>query len=249
MTNPVFDYGDVSAEQSRALADFLTFSAGQSVTLIINSPGGAAMIGAADAAAVEAHGEVTAIGRGIVASAATLPFVAAKTPILHGAALFMVHDPSTSAAGTAAQLRGTAYALESIAATYAEYYAKKTRLPRARIVEMMAAETWLAPADAVAMGFADLLETAAGELPAVACFDPSIFKHPPAILLDALAKAKGNTMTEQTPINSETAAPAQVEMTAAERKRASRIAHRGYRGRGETAYHNGGGTDRIRRND
>ena len=218
-----FNYSHVTQDQSRALADFLEAHAGQAVTLVVNSPGGAAMIGAADAAAVEAHGDVTAIGRGIVASAATLPFIAARVRVLHPAALFMIHNPSTDASGTAATLRGTADALDSIAATYAEFYARRARVSREQVARMMHAETWMPPAEAVAFGFADRLEEATKAAPAVAIFDPTKFRNTPPALLVALAQAKENDMTEQKKIEAETAAPADVRTTA-ERTRAAKLA-------------------------
>ncbi|MCE6951694.1 ATP-dependent Clp protease proteolytic subunit [Cereibacter sphaeroides] len=200
MTAPVFHYSEVTAEQSAALTDFLDHNRG-AVTIIVNSAGGSAMAGAADAAAVEAHGQVTAKGRGVVASAATLPFIAAKQRLLHPACAFMIHDPAVTTGGTAADLRGTADALDAIAATYRDFYARRTGQPAARITEMMAAETWLAPADAVALGFADALEEPAEDLPAVACFDPTRFRNPPPYLLAAMAaQPKGSpTMNDMTP--------------------------------------------------
>lgn len=198
---PVFSYGEVTAEQSAQLADFLDAHKAQNVVVVINSAGGSAMDGAADAALIEAHGGVTAIGRGVVASAATLPLVAAKRRLLHPACAVMIHNPSVLVGGTAAELRGTADRLDAIAATYSAFYARRTGLDAARINTMMAAETWLTPEEAVAMGFADALEEPAGsELPAVARFDPCRFRNPPPYLLAAMAvQPKGQKMNDLSP--------------------------------------------------
>ena len=91
--------GEIGGATGDALAAFLEDHAGQPVRVIINSPGGLATEGAAMAAEIERHGQVTALGQGIVASAATLPFLAARQATMHSACLLMIHDFAARATG------------------------------------------------------------------------------------------------------------------------------------------------------
>lgn len=174
--------GEIDRESVAALTAFLEAHPGRPVRLVVNSPGGLASEGAAAAAEVERHGQVEALGQGIVASAATLPFLAARRAVLHRDGLVMVHDPRALVAGDAEELRRWAGDLDRIADHYAAAYARRTGHPLERVRAWMRAETWLGAPEAVALGFADALEEQAAPEP-VARFDPARFRHPPAALL------------------------------------------------------------------
>lgn len=159
------------------------------VTVHINSPGGIATEGAAVAAEIEAHGNVTVRVTGIAASAASLAMVAGKRIILHRDALVMIHDPSVLTWGTAPELRKTADTLDKIASVYAASYARHTGNPVKAVAKWMADETWMTAEEALALHFADAIE---GDevAEAVACFDYTAFRNAPAQLVH-LARKNG----------------------------------------------------------
>jgi len=163
--------GDILPGAAAALAEFLCQHPGQPVTLIVNSAGGDAAEGAALAAEVERHGLVDVTVRGICASAATLPMVAARSVTIHPAAMVMIHEPGATASGTADHHRQAADALQKIARTYAGIYARHTGHPVETILAWMKAETWMDAHEAVELRFADQIEAEADELPMVARAD------------------------------------------------------------------------------
>lgn len=189
MTAPIYHLGEVTPETGEAVAAFLAQHPGE-VELWINSPGGDAYGGAAIMAAVEGHGRVTARVRGLAASAATLPMVAAWRVLIHTDAMVMIHDPSAMIGGTPGELRTAADALDKIAGTYAAAYARHTGHPVDTVRGWMMAETWMTAVEAVALGFCDEIETMPEPAPAVARFDYTRFKAAPAHLR-RLAKAQG----------------------------------------------------------
>ena len=167
------------------------------VVIEVNSPGGDVFEACAIAAAIEAHGDVTAHGVGIVASAATLLTAVASRSALHHAAQFMVHDPSSVAWGTAAELRRHADDLEKTANHIACSYSKYTGHPVSRIRGWMRDETWLDPEEALALNFIDEILEAPVRGKPVAQFDYTRFQNAPKKLL-ALTARQGWAM--QAPI-------------------------------------------------
>ena len=163
------------------LAAFLAENTGP-VEVIINSPGGDAFEGAAMAAEIERHGAVTAIGEGVVASAATLPFMAAREIVLHRDCMVMIHDPSGFTFGPSAKHRKAADTLDKLSATYADFYARHSGNKVSMVAAWMRDETWLDAQDAVALNFADRIE--GGErVVMVAAFDFTQFRNAPAELM------------------------------------------------------------------
>lgn len=189
MTPPAFALGEIFDTTGPEVAAFLAqHPAG--AELVINSPGGCAYTGAALMAEVERHGRVTVRVRGLAASAATLPMVAAWRVLIHPAAMVMIHDPAALTGGTARDLRAAADGLDKIAGTYAEAYARHTGHPAATVRAWMQAETWLTAAEAVELGFCDEIEPDSTAAPTVARFDYTRFKAAPDHLR-RLAEAHG----------------------------------------------------------
>lgn len=179
--------GEIAPETTDALATFLADHAGKPVRLLIDSPGGLATEGASMAAEVERHGQVEALGQGVVASAATLPFLAARRGVLHSACMFMIHDPQGFVVGNATTMRKWADDMDAIGSVYADFYARQTGQPVARVQAWMNAETWMSPDEALALNFCDAIEKGPEPEP-VARFDYSIFAHAPAELVRMAAE-------------------------------------------------------------
>lgn len=95
---------------------------------------------------------------GLAASMASLVPLGCNKVIMAGNALQMIHRPYAGAIGTADDLRDRADVLDKIEGIVADIYAEKSGLPREKVSEMMAAETWLTAQEALELGFIDEIE-------------------------------------------------------------------------------------------
>lgn len=180
-----FDDGFTSSDVVMALAEIAEDSA---LTVHINSYGGVATEGAAIHALLSARPGVTDIViEGIAASAASLIAMAGETVTMSAGAVMMIHDPSGFTYGNSDDHSKTIEGLEALANAYARVYAAKSGKSAEECREIMKAERWLTPEQAVAEGFADA--TTEGEPVAVAAFDYRVFAHAPKTLT-ALAKKR-----------------------------------------------------------
>ena len=152
---------------------------GEKLTVRVNSPGGYVWEGLAIANAIKGHGNTTTHVDGLAASMGSVIFLAGKKRLMATGSRLMIHNPTSYAGGEANDLRAEADVLDGIAndmaAMYSEVTGGKVSVDKAR--EMMDAETWLSPDEAVALGFAHGIE---GKAAAFAKIPESMkFKHAP----------------------------------------------------------------------
>jgi ATP-dependent protease ClpP protease subunit len=194
--------------------------ASDKITVHINSPGGWATEGAAIHALLSARsGETNVVVDGLAASAASLIAMAGKTVSMSAGSLLMIHEPHGMTIGHSEDHQRQIRALEAIGDSYAEIYALKSGKSASQCRELMKAETWFTPADAVAAGFAD--KAIAQPVKAFAAFDYSKFTNAPAALI-ALSKEKNwasagtrpTTPKKETVMTDEVAAQARAEVAA-----------------------------------
>ena len=148
----------------RALISDLDEAAPQSIHLLIESPGGFLSDGLAlynDLRARARSGvTVTAEARGVVASAAVLPFLAADTRTMTTGTELMIHNPWSLLlmAGAADDIEDTVTkvvaGLRSAEKTYREVLVERTGASRQQVTAWLKDETWFAPEEAVDGGFA-----------------------------------------------------------------------------------------------
>lgn len=180
-----FEDGFTSSDVVLALAQI---DDDEELDVHVNSGGGVASEGAAIHALLSARSGVTNIViEGIAASAASLIAMAGETVTMSAGSVMMIHDPSGYTFGTSDDHSKTIEGLEALATAYARVYAAKSGKTAAQCREIMKAERWLTPQQAVDEGFAD----ATTEVPAdaVAAFDYRIYAHAPK-RLTALASKK-----------------------------------------------------------
>jgi ATP-dependent Clp protease protease subunit len=109
-------------------------------------------------------------------------------------AMLVLHDPSGLVAGTAADMRATADALDKMAASMVAAYRDKSGAGDAEIAALMAAETWLSAEEAVELGLADRVEA---PVRMAAHFDLSQFRNaPPQLAALASATAQEDEMSD-----------------------------------------------------
>ncbi len=185
-----FEDGFTSADVVVALSQI---DADADLAVHINSGGGIATEGAAIHALLSARPGVTnVVVEGIAASAASLIAMAGQTVTMSAGAVMMIHDPSGYTFGNSDDHSKTIEALEALATSYARVYAAKSGKTADECRDIMKAERWLTPDEAVAEGFAD--DTTESKAKAVAAFDYRLFAHAPNNLV-ALSKAKNWSMS------------------------------------------------------
>lgn len=137
------------------LLDKLNESGAKELICHIDSYGGSVSAGIAMYNMLRNCGvKVTTIAEGFCCSAASLVFMAGEKRIMRGASLLMIHNAWTAAAGNADDLRKTAEDLDKISKTAANIYREHISLEDGKLEELLAAESWIDPEEAVSWGFA-----------------------------------------------------------------------------------------------
>ena len=190
MSKPTFNlFGDiVSNDQDRWFESditpgiFIGWLAKQEgdVEVNINSNGGSVTAGLAIANAIKGYtkGEVTCNVLGVAASMASVIACAGRRLCMGEGAFLMVHNPWTTTAGNAEDLRRDADTLDKMRDSILAFYLSKSYGKTAEDFKaLMDAETWLNPTDALAAGF--LVDAYAGELKVAASLTRRAFDKAP----------------------------------------------------------------------
>lgn len=176
------------------LAELGALPEGTPIDLRLNSPGGSVFDAVAIYNAIKRHeGTVTVWIDGIAASAASYVAMAGDEIVMPENAFLMIHDPAGLVMGTAADMRAMAEALDKVGDSLAAGYAAKSGRPADEIAALMAAETWLDAAEALALGFADRL---ADPVRIAASFDIGRFRNAPPALAEAVEAGAVETEAE-----------------------------------------------------
>lgn len=129
---------------------------GADISVLINSYGGDVYDGIAIYNQLVTYaGAVNVRIDGIAASAASLIAMAGDHIAIGENAELMIHNAWTIGWGNAADMRDIAGRLDQIDGNLAATYAARTGIDVAEVAKMMAEDTFLTGADAVAQGFAD----------------------------------------------------------------------------------------------
>ena len=168
------------------------------IDLRLNSPGGSVFDAVAIHNALSRHsGPVTVWIDGIAASAASYIAMAGDQIVMPENAFLMIHDPSGAVMGTAADMRDMAGTLDKIAASMLRGYAAKSGKPEDEIAALMAAETWLTAAEALAIGLATRM---AEPVRIAASFDIGRFRNAPPELIEAVGTVDAENAVTATDI-------------------------------------------------
>ncbi|MEJ8570750.1 head maturation protease, ClpP-related [Microbaculum marinum] len=134
------------------------------VTVRINSPGGDMFEGIAIYNLLRGHpAKVTVEVPGWAASAAAIIAMAGDEIRMGMGAFMMVHNAWGAVIGNRHDMREAAGLFDRFDAALADIYEARTGLDRARVVELMDAETFLTASEAVETGFADAADADAPE--------------------------------------------------------------------------------------
>lgn len=132
------------------------------INVYINSYGGEVAEGLAIYNALRRHSaKVTTICDGFACSIASVIFMAGDSRVMNSASLLMIHNPWTYTAGNAEELRKEAEDLDKIAEASYNAYLEHINIDRDALKELLDAESWLTPAEALEMGFATSIQAEA----------------------------------------------------------------------------------------
>ena len=152
ITSYPWDEADVS---SFSLSKELESLEAENINCYINSYGGEVAEGLAIYNQLKRHSaKVTTICDGFACSAASVIFMAGDERVMNSASLLMIHNAWSYANGNAEELRKQADDLEAITQASINAYMQSVTITEAELKALMDAESWILPADALAMGFA-----------------------------------------------------------------------------------------------
>lgn len=154
----IYLYDAINEDIGVSAAEFVDAidSAKTPIDLRINSPGGDAWAGKAMAEAVKAaRVPVVAYGDGLVASAATLPAIAADAFHMKASTNFVIHQAWTVTIGNAPNHESSLKHLYAGDEFLLTAYEERTGQSREQLLAWMAGETWFSPSEAIAAGFAN----------------------------------------------------------------------------------------------
>ena len=158
----LYIYGDI-AEYAWDETDVTSFGLAQELEALevghincyINSYGGSVSAGLSIYNQLKRHAaKVTTICDGFACSAASVIFMAGDERIMNSASLLMIHNAWSYANGNAEELRKQADDLEVITQASINAYMQSVNIDESELKALMDAESWILPADALAMGFA-----------------------------------------------------------------------------------------------
>lgn len=120
----------------------------------INSEGGLVDVGFDIYNYLKSLGKpITTIGSGIVASIATVIFMAGSQRLIRENTPFMIHLPWGGSMGTADELEKFADQLRSIEKMLIGFYTKSLNLEEQALLPLLKNETWLSPTQLTTLGF------------------------------------------------------------------------------------------------
>jgi ATP-dependent Clp protease protease subunit len=154
------------------------------VHMRINSPGGDVFAGVAIAQAMrEYDGEIIVHVDGYAASIASIVAIAGDKVIMAPGSMMMIHKAWSWGIGNADDFLATAALLEKIDGQLVEAYANRSggKKNADELAELLRAETWFTPQEAIDAGLADEIapEKAKSKNQACALWDMSVFEGAP----------------------------------------------------------------------
>ena len=152
------EYGEISsANFAKELQKLKNIS---HINLRVNSPGGDVFEASAiynllkDYAKVN-NVEITGYIDGLAASAASFLVLCASKVVMGTGALYMIHNPLSSAYGNVEKLKKQIELLDTVKEAILDIYCSKSKLSREEISEKMNSEKWYRATEALEAGFVD----------------------------------------------------------------------------------------------
>lgn len=126
------------------------------ISVRINSPGGDAFMGVSIMNAFRRHpAKITAHVDALAASAASILAMGADRIVMHEGSMMMVHRAWTIALGNSEEMAKVSETLGKVDQNIIDIYHRKSGLDKAKVKQLVDAETWMGAQEAVDLGFAD----------------------------------------------------------------------------------------------
>lgn len=180
------------------IAEFMSIPANAQIDMSVHSPGGDVFEALAMYHVMApARERITARIEGVVASAATLPLMAASRREAPANTYLMVHNPFMVAMGDSEEMRAVSELLAKVKASMVSIYATGTGKTEDEIAAMMDAETWMNGQEAASAGF---VHSVSGATPVMASLNEAarsrFAKVPQALLTTPSAPQEEPEATE-----------------------------------------------------
>lgn len=203
----IYIFGDITSWEwlesdvsSYTLSRELQTIDADTINVHINSYGGEVAEGLAIYNSLKNHpAKIKTICDGFACSAASVIFMAGDERVMSSASLLMVHNAWTYAGGNAEQMRKTAEDLDVITEATKASYLSKISVDADKLSELMDAETWILPADALDMGFATSIVAEQNTDKAAASARKSIFARMTAVVEPPPVEPEPTPAPEPTP--------------------------------------------------
>ncbi len=128
----------------------------KTIKVRINSGGGDVIDGFAIYSLLQEHdADIQVQVDGLAASMASVIAMAGDTVVAAPGSFVMIHNPWGLGVGESDDLRNLADTLDKMRDNIVDAYMAKTGLKRARLIDMMDAETWMKASEAKSLGFVD----------------------------------------------------------------------------------------------
>lgn len=164
----VYIYGDITHYPCKPCGDVSAYNLAQEIAALdvdtinvcINSPGGDVSEGLAIYSALCRHpAKIVTHCDGFACSAASVIFMAGDERLMSDVGLLMIHEAWMVTSGNATELQKAAEDLAKITDTAAAAYRSRVNISDDKLKDLLLAEAWLTPSEAVAMGFATGIES------------------------------------------------------------------------------------------
>lgn len=164
------DYWSGTGVTANRISAALRSVGNQDITVRINSPGGDMFEGIAIYNLLRSHpAKVTVDVLGWAASAASIIAMAGDDIRMGLGSFMMVHNAWGMVIGNRHDMREAASLFDQFDAALADIYEARTGMKRADIEQLMDAETFMNPAQAIEYGFADAVDDAENHIETHAC--------------------------------------------------------------------------------
>lgn len=122
----------------------------------LNSPGGDAFMGVSVMNAFRRHeAKIIVHVDALAASAASIIAMGADRIVMHEGSMLMIHRAWTIALGNSEDMAKVAETLGKVDQNMVDIYHRRSGLDKAKVKQLVDAETWMSAQEAVDMGFAD----------------------------------------------------------------------------------------------
>lgn len=137
----------------------LEVAGGESVTLLVSSPGGSVTVGTDIYSILRRYsGETTALVQGMSASASTVAMMGCKRIVAEPGSLLCYHNPSMDIGGTAEDHRNAAVSLDNVKESVLNVYMTRTGKTREEVAALMDQDLFISPQQALEYGLIDAVE-------------------------------------------------------------------------------------------